>query len=348
MENTHPRIHIIVNCASRKRTPPTAELGSILSSNLKNRVAVWWRKLNNFSNNNSISKNRIQRNINKTQVQDLYVGSYWSNIRGLSAKAKLSGFTSNLWVISAGYGLISASDEIFSYSATFASGDKNSVTNGGYDHIKRREILNSWWELISDNQLPGSSNPRKLTQLIQENPGDYFLVVLSADYLTAVEKDLLKGMESLSATNNLVIITSKSFLNKALQKNIISVDARLQCNGKCEENCKKHLLLRGIRGAIGASLAGKIIERAQEHEFSALDFKQFVQNHIEQSPSLVNFNRTRLSNTEICKFIEEELKKLPSASCTLLLRKLRNNGLACEQKRFSEHYWSTKGMHNEK
>ncbi len=259
MEKSRPRIHIVANCANRKRVSPSAELGSISFTGIKKRAGAWWEKLNKLSNNLN-DENLFRENDGKIKAKDLYVGSYWSNIRQLPVKAHLSGFESDLWIVSAGYGLISSSDDIYSYSATFTPGDKNSVANGERNSIKRAEILSDWWNLISNYSLPKSSNPRKLTQLIQENSGDYFLVILSADYLSAVENDLVEGIKSLSSPENLVIVTSKSFLNDTLQKNTVTVDARLQCNGDCAEKCEEHLVPRGIRGSISASLAGKILK----------------------------------------------------------------------------------------
>lgn len=344
MENTRPKIHIIAGCTSRKRVPPSKELGLIPPrANLEKRAAAWWGNLSVSPAVNSDNNGEFQKNHGKIKAGDLYIGGYWSNIRQLPSKVALSGFASNLWIISAGYGLISSSDDIYSYSATFTPGDKNSVTNGECDVRKRAETIREWWELISNFQLPQSSNPRKLSQLFRENSGDYFLIVASATYLTAVEKDLLQGIESLSSPENLVIITSKSFSNDNLQKNLVSTDARFQCNGHCAENCRKHLIPRGIRGAISAALAVKIIERVKENGFNAPNVKQFIQNGIEKSPLLVNTDRTRVDDTEVSKFISQELDKFPSASCTSLLRKLRNDGWACEQKRFREIYQSTKG-----
>lgn len=343
MKIVRSKIHIIAGCTSRKRVSPTKELGSISPrANIERRAADWWENLNTSSAENSDKDAEFQKNHGKIKASDLYIGSYWSNIRQLSSKASVSDFVSDLWIISAGYGLISSSDNIYSYSATFTPGDKNSVTNGGGDVKKRAEILRKWWELISNFRLPQSSSPRKLSQLFRENSEDYFLIVASANYLTAVEADLLEGVKSLSSPENLIIITSKSFSNENLQKNIVAVDARLQCSGDCAENCQKHLLPRGIRGAISAALAVKIIERARENGFNAPNVKQFIQNGIEKSPLLVNTARTRVDETEIRKFISQELIKSPSASCTSLLLKLRNDGLACEQKRFREIYQSTK------
>lgn len=335
MEIPRPKIHIIANCANRKRVPPTKELGLISSqADLKKRAAIWWENLNISSVENE--------NQSKIKANELYIGSYWSNIRQLPDKADQSGFVSDLWIISAGYGLISSSDDIYSYSATFTPGDKNSVINGEHDVKRRDEKLRKWWELISNYQLSQSSNPRKLSQLFRKNSDNYFLIVASGSYLSAVENDLLEGIKSLSSPENLIIVTSKSFANENLQMNVVPADARLQCSGDCAEFCEKHLVPPGIRGTISASLACKIIERSKEDGFNAPSIKQYVQAIIEKSPSLVNFNRTRLEDTGVFEFINKELAKLPSASCTFLLRKLRESGSACEQKRFREIYLTTK------
>lgn len=238
--------------------------------------------------------------------------------------------------------MISADDEIHSYSATFSQGDENSVTNGESDYSKRIQNLRNWWQLISNYLLTENSDSRKLSHLFQNYSNDYFLIVASADYLSAIEEDLLEGIKFLSSPENLVIITSKSFLNQNLEKHLISTDSRLQCNGNCEDNCETHLVKRGIRGSISAFLAEKIIERAEDEGFQAQKLKQFVENHIETSPMLISFNRITLDDEKIQEFITQELNTLSSASCTSLLRALRQSGMACEQKRFKNLYLKTK------
>lgn len=343
MKEARSRIHIIANCANRKRVPPVAELKSISQVETDNCAAAWWEKLKNLSVKNSHNGNLFQEDDGRIKVKNLYVGSYWATIRSLPERAETLGFDTVLWVISAGYGLISSDDQIYSYSATFTLGNENSVTNGEHDSNSRNKLLRQWWDKISNFSLPGNSNPRKISQLLQENSDDYFLVIASADYLSAIEEDLLEGIKFVPSPNNVVIVTSKSFSNDNLQNNIIPADARLQCNGDCAKECEKHLIPRGVRGTISASIAGKIIERAKENGFNAQALKQFVEKSIEESPALINFNRARLDDDEVCKFINAELETSPSASCTFLLRKMRDSGLACEQKRFKSIYWATKG-----
>ena len=343
MKEAHPKIHIIVNCANRKRVTPKAELSSIPQNALEERVVAWWEKLNNTSDLSPQNGNLFLKNDGKVKANNLYVGSYWAIIRSLPEVAEMSGFNSSLWIISAGYGLISSDDQIHSYSATFASGNENSVVSGEYNAINRNQFLKQWWEQISNFPLQNNSNPRKISQLLQNHASDYFLIVSSADYLTAVAEDLSKGIDNLTSPNSILIITSKSFSDERLQNNIIPADARLQCHSNCAEKCEKHLVPLGVRGTIGASLAFAIIKKTQEVGFNAQVIKQFVEKRIKETPDIVSFDRTRLDDDEIRKFISQELKASPSASCTFLLRRMRNEGWACEQKRFKSIYWAVKG-----
>lgn len=342
MEKFRPKIHIIANCASRKRLPPVAEFCALQETNLEQLAKIWWENLNGVLPQSSSKKAALSNGITKIKARDLYIGSYWSIVRQLPEKAYLQGFEPNLWIISAGYGLISSDDSICSYSATFAQGNENSITNGSQDSAERAEVLRHWWSLISEYSLAGEAEPRKISQLLQTHSNDYFLIIASGDYLKAVEQDLTDGINYLVSPDNFLIITSKSFSNENLKKNLIPADARLQCQQGCLENCEKHLIRRGVRGSIGASLAEKIIEKITAEGFNSTKLKEFVENRIKESPNLFNFRRERLTDSGVRDFISEQLSKMPSASCTSLLRKLRDDGCACEGKRFKELYLEIK------
>ena len=342
MEKSYPQIHIIANCASRKRLPPVAELRAIQKNALEKRAEVWWKKLNEFPKQPASKKIPFRESLTKIKAKDLYIGSYWSTVRRLPDKARLAGFESKLWVLSAGYGLISSNENIHSYSATFTPGDDNSVSNGERDASERAKILRHWWKLISGYSFAENTKPRKLSQLLKAHKNDYFLIIASCDYLTAIEQDLLDGVKFLSSPENFLIITSKSFSNENLKKNLVPADARLQCHRDCSQECDEHLIGRGIRGSIGASLGEKIVEKMTGGEFNSSLLKEFVESQIEKSPELFYLSRNRLTDADVSGFINKELSEMPSASCTSLLRKLRDGGQACEGKRFKELYLETR------
>lgn len=342
MEKSYPQIHIIANCASRKRLPPVAELRAVQKNELEKRAEIWWEKLNEFPKRPASKKISFSESLSKIKAKDLYIGSYWSTVRKLPEKARLAGFEPKLWVISAGYGLISGNETIHSYSATFAQGDDNSVSNGEHNVLKRAEMLRHWWKLISNCSLAENTKPRTLCELLQTHQNDYFLIIASGDYLTAIERDLLDGFKFLSSHENLLIITSKYFSNEDLNKNLVPADARLQCHQNCPQECDEHLIRRGVRGLIGASLGEKIIEKITDGKFHSSLLKDFVESRIEKSPELFYLRRNRLTDAGVREFINDELSNIPSVSCTSLLRKLRDGGRACEGKRFRELYLETK------
>lgn len=342
MERNLPKLHIIVNCASRKRISPKISLGEIAEPDLEKRAEIWWKRLNNPSNFFSQNDNLSSKDDKKLEAINLYIGSYWASIRKLPTAAVSAGFDPRLWIISAGYGLISASEEISSYSATFSKYDEDSVITGKNSYPTKTDILQNWWKAISNYAVSGN-NQRSISQLIKNHSNDYFLIVASFDYLSAIEQDLVKGLDFFDDLDKLIIITSKSkFFDGKLSKHLIPSDARLQCNKECPEFCEKHFIKPGIRGAISSNLALRIIETVKIQDFNALKIKSQVADFIKQSPELLKFNRTRLKDDKVREFIAKELNKTPSSSCSFLLRKLRNSGQACEQKRFTQIYRGVK------
>ena len=348
MKMNLPKLHIIVNCANRKRISPKISLREIAESDLEKRAEIWWKRLNNSSCSSLQSGNSVSGNDKKLEAINLYVGSYWASIRKLPIMAESIGFDPRLWVISAGYGLISASEKIFSYSATFSKSDKDSVITGKNSCPNKTHVLQKWWKTISNYAISGD-NPRSIGQLIKNHSNDCFLIVASFDYLSAIEQDLNDGLNFLSDLDKLIIITSNKskIFDGKLSKHLIPSDARLQCNKGCPEFCEKHLIKPGIRGAISSNLALKIIEDVKTQDFNASKIKYQIEEFIKQSPQLLSYKRTRLKDDEVRKFIATELNKVPSSSCSFLLRELRNSGQACEQKRFTQLYKKVKEKQNE-
>src|SRR5262245_59621662 len=95
------------------------------------RVRRWWRNLFEASHDSVLAN-------------DLYLGDHWSIVKSLPGIATKSGFRAFLWVASAGYGLIPGAASIRPYSATFASGNPDSVFTHQLGEI-RLDIHRAWW-----------------------------------------------------------------------------------------------------------------------------------------------------------------------------------------------------------
>jgi len=60
----------------------------------------------------------------KGPALEVYTGDHWS-----VSKDIVKNYVDELWVLSAGYGLINARTDIASYDATFSSGNRNSIND---------------------------------------------------------------------------------------------------------------------------------------------------------------------------------------------------------------------------
>ncbi|EOG1818974.1 DUF6884 domain-containing protein [Enterobacter hormaechei] len=121
---------------------------------------------------------------------ELYTGQHWS--RAAAAAARNG---AEMWVISAGLGLLHVSDPVVPYEATFSSMPFCHRTH---------------WERLT-TRPPAERRCASLKTLMQAGPDDRFVVAASPVYLRAVESDLLAGRDVLSAPEQLQIVTSKGY-----------------------------------------------------------------------------------------------------------------------------------------
>jgi hypothetical protein len=310
-------------------------LGQIPDGTTESRVKIWWAALTQ----------RIleAESSNLIEANELYIGNYWSLVHKLISEAETQGFDTDLWIMSAGYGLITGTDLIVPYSATFTRGEDDSVV-GNPAEANSGEI---WWNQLTKLRLSDSDNPRSLKELVSNYPKDYFLMVASNEYLSAVQSDLISGMALLNKEGELVLISSKkNQITEELRPFYIPTDARLLCSPDCATGCDLHLLGRNVRGSIGISLARVLLGKAGTNGgFSATNFKKEVIDAVEKSPVLFTHRRTPMSDIEVKSYIHRELNESQSLSATRLLRKFRDQGNACEQKRFREIYLEVKKEH---
>lgn len=316
-------LQIIVNCTNRKRAVIPKDLylrdtSSKGNQDIQKKAIHWWARL---SNNNRL-------NTPKMQAVNLYSGAYWAIVRDLPALAKQSGFNPKLWILSAGYGLISSETSIYPYSATFASNSLDSVSYPVKDKTARDVANQNWWEMLSSFNGLTPKTPRSFVDLVNEFPTSYFLVLVSPDYLKAAEKDLSNAINNTKLSEKFIIISSKP--NKALMDNLVSYNARLQ-----------HYV-GGIRSSLQANVAAMIFKNIKSKVFDIKHINNYLNNLILSSPEMIKYERRKMDDSQVLGFISSTLENEPSLSCTKLLRRLRSSNYACEQGRFRELYWSIK------
>lgn len=304
-------LHIIASCTDRKRLPVPDELRlrGVPTGSASDRAGRWWQRL---------SRHRSAT----LRASDLYVGDHWAIIKALPDVARAAGFRSFLWVASAGYGLVPGNALLRSYSATFAPGHPDSVAASKNGTAGSR-LTRQWWTRLADMPSPLEGVPRTVADIVGDNPHAYVLLVASPNYISAMEDDLFAAIQASRESDRFIIVSARGrFAAGPLGAHLIPSEARLQ------------IRLGGARPSLHARVARKILEECRTWELSAERLARRYQRILARSPDLPRFDRERMTDEEVERFIRAEARRSPEVSCTRLLRALRDRGCACEQSRF--------------
>jgi hypothetical protein len=291
---TGPVLHIIAGCAARKAVHPDPRLclRSVTLKRVENRAAEWVARL--------AAAKKTHRAI------DLYQGEYWRIVKEVAERA---GF---LWVASAGYGLIPSDRRIASYSATFASGELDSVVPRGSVYTPQ-----DWWTLLR-------SFSARTPQIERD---DVVVVIASAPYIDAASADLLELRRRLSRREQFIVFTSfigqgdSEWLNE--HRVGLPVHARLGLGGTAGTISARGAAAYVRDGLIGLSATD--VERTLREKYAGATIAQL--------------RRRPGADSAISAWIKKQLRST-ALSCSAALRLYRDSGYACEQSRFSFLYKS--------
>lgn len=300
------RIHVVVACTHRKHryVPATLRLRCIGGTRTVTRRDTWVRHLVN-EDGPAISR-----------ANELYAGEHWSIARTLPDLAP-SRTGLQLWVCSAGYGLIPADAPIRPYAATFSAGQPDTVPGD-------RRAAAEWWGALGEWSGPVDA-PRTFAQLVEHDPGSRYLVAISAPYVQACWGDLLDAGSRVTKRGSFSVISAGTRPGSDLDEYLLPVDARLQGT------------LGGTLQALNVRAAAHLVERGvTSHEAMSA----YLEDFRSRQPELQKFERRPMSDEEIRAFVAENLGEDPSVSHSRLLRELRSSGRASEQSRFARLFRS--------
>src|SRR4051794_14410967 len=111
--------------------PAELRLRQVAGGSASVRADRWWRRLTGHGSET-------------VPAVDLYGGDHWSIAKTLPDVARANGFEARLWVSSAGYGLVPADAKIRAYSATFATGQPDSVLASSADSVIASDFARGW------------------------------------------------------------------------------------------------------------------------------------------------------------------------------------------------------------
>jgi hypothetical protein len=316
----NPSVHILVTCTKRKRfaAPARLRLGAVGKGKPGDVARRWTERLE-------------QTTAPKVHAASLYAGDHWQIAAGLPAAAASCGVKAQLWVLSAGYGLIAGSARVAPYSATFSVGHPDEVLNRFSD--RNASTVRDWWASLSQWPGPQANAPRTITDLVVRNPRTPIVVVASPKYLAAIQDDLLAARSVLADPATLIVVSAGARGRGPLAESMIDCSARLQA------------ALGGSLMSLNARVARSIIERGPTYPWTVGRFQRLLEElPMDESAGRASA-RKAVTDEDVRLFVRKALRANPRARHTMLLREYREAGYACEQKRFGRLFKEVEQSH---
>ncbi len=299
---------IITTCTNRKRHKAIESLyGRNLPIKSQKQLAKLWAE----QVTSALGESTIQ-------AQQLYCGRAFTE--ALKARENLA---TDLWIISAGLGLVQAEELVPAYNLTLSLDSADSIRKRCTDE---RFSYADWWRslaLIRENSLT-------LTKLITQKSADIFCIALSKIYLDLIEDDLLDLSDEDLQRVRLFALLKPEQAHERLRACLMFYDHRL--DGPDSE-------ISGTRTDFPQRAMRHFIEQVYTKmpDASAREQAGQIEKLLHKWCLPVNIERQRLSDDEIKKLINHHWDEANSAS--QMLRLLRDEKkIACEQKRMGELY----------
>jgi hypothetical protein len=295
-------LHIVAACTDLKRAEPLPALRLRAHRGGPARAERWLRALHG-------AKPVLAAN-------DLYVGNHWSTCRGLPTEARSVGWGSvQLWVASAGYGLIPAERAVAAYSATFANGHADSVSHTT-SAVEASLARRSWWKALC-------RSGRSLASLTAD--GAALLFVGSPAYVDATHDDLGTAVAVARRPKRIIVVTSAEIGDELGLQIVLAAGAMRTALG-------------GPMTSLNARLAHRLAGTLRPRYWSVESARSIATAVAAEAPPTATRARTAMHDDAVRAYVRKQLKRDELSSKSALHRRLRDSGRACEQKRFGRLY----------
>jgi hypothetical protein len=244
----------------------------------------------------------------------LYAGDHWKWVLEGYRRTQRYSNRAELWVISAGYGLIPATKAIKPYGATFASGVADSVWRGPPDG-DRRACLRDWWALLE--------HETSLADLLTARKDAAVVLVAGSAYVEAAATEIASARDQDLSGERLSVISAGTRGNGVL----VPVDGRFR------------KAVGGTDSSLNARLLALLAQDAGTHGFRRSAMSKTIAALASKLPPTHRQQGQTATDAEVMDQIETLRRRRPPISRTRALHDLRERGIACEQRRFAT-LWS--------
>jgi hypothetical protein len=297
-------INLVVTCTNRKSSSPPAGLQARnLSGTSTDARARAWSK-------------RLSLQVNGIRASEVYQGDHWSVVRSIATFR--GSVRVNVWVASAGYGLLSPESKIVAYAATLAGGHLDSVASSSQE---RR----TWWASLTGvppKVVP--SGPRSIRAVATRFASSPLIIAASPEYIDAMADDILAASERLESPELLCILCRAGGAPVGLMPFVFNLNANLASELGGALTSLNARVLRWLISAGTARLTRKTITR-------------YLGQLSERCPGRSVPKRAKMTDSEVRRQIVLE-QHVVHRSRSALLKALREKGYAVEQARFGRIY----------
>ncbi|WP_373031936.1 DUF6884 domain-containing protein [Sulfurovum sp.] len=300
-------INLITSCTNSKKHS-SSELLKIanydVDSTLEDVIAQW--KYN-------LSKNSYD----SYKAKELYKGGAWQAVRE-TYNVLSKHYNTELFIASAGHGLIHSDNEINAYDCTFASNTSNSISKFVKDSNKRANI--NWWNEINTFSVSSFSD------------GSLFFIVLPHGYLYATQ-GFIKELIERFGKDVFIFTASQHSILPFMEDNIVKFDSRFN---NFQIGVISNMLQRAVLW-----LSNEIMTK--HIPLSHAELQNHIDNEMAQHELFTMPVRAKLTEEDIREKIKTMIVEDNIASASQGLRSFRDKGFACEQKRFGKLFKQVKG-----
>jgi hypothetical protein len=300
-----PTINVVVTCSNRKSASVASTLlvRNLCEGSNRTRSKEWVNRLKAWKGD-------------RFPARDLYQGDHWAVVRSLLAPAKASsGVQVNVWIASAGCGLISPSSMIPAYGATFAGRNADSV-------VARREFRREWWQSLADLRWDGERSPNSVAEVAARYPEAPFLIAGSPEYLDAMADDLARAKDLMSDPSRLIVLCREGALSDELNQNKVHTSACLASQ------------VGGSLTSLNARLTKWLIGQSPE-SLNVAEASRRIEKLRRQTAPRQILVRRKATDEQIKAYVAGRLRTGERMSGSAALVDFRHTGQAAEQSRFN-------------
>lgn len=297
-------INLIVTCTNRKSSPPTPlhQARNLKGASVAVRARVWSERL-------SASEGGFA-------AEQVYKGDHWSVVRSIANSR--GPHKVQVWVASAGYGLMSPQTRIVAYAATLSGGHVDSVASSS-------EERRSWWASLTTNPPKASPlGPRSIRKVAAKFSSSPLIIAASPEYIDAMADDILAASQRLDQPELLTVLCRSGGAPHELTPFAVHLSASLASELGGALTSLNARVVRWLVSFGTARLTRPTVDR-------------YIRQLSDRCCARVIPRRSKMTDAEVRKHIQDE-QRVVFRSRSALLKLLREKGYAVEQSRFGKIY----------